>query len=91
MLGQAVGYTVSYLQEKSKARDKETALRKARQKLDEERPQSQGSRGRDSAGKQRDKAARELVESGAVRSNSGTLSGRIQDMVIRDKAMRNKK
>jgi hypothetical protein len=91
MLGQAVGYGVSKLQEKSRAGSRETALRKARQKLSEEDPRSKGSAGRQSAEEQREKAAKELVRSGAVRSNSGTLDGRIQDMVRRDmEALRKK-
>jgi hypothetical protein len=66
MLGQAIKYTASGLREKSKARDEETALKKARQKLDEQRPQSKGSVGRESAGKQRDRDARVLIRAGAA-------------------------
>ena len=91
MLGQAVGYGISQLQEKSRAGNKETALRKARQKLSGEDPRSKGSVGRQSAEKQREETAKEMVRSGAVRSNSGTLDGRIQDMIMRDRALKMKK
>ena len=46
--------------------EKESALKKARRELAELLPQSKGSRGRESAGKQRDRDARVLIRSGAV-------------------------
>jgi len=86
-----VAAAASHLKENSKARAEETALKKARKKLDEQRPRSKGSAGRQSAEEQRDRTAKELVRSGAVRSNSGTVDGRIQDMVQRGKAKRENK
>jgi hypothetical protein len=87
-IGQAVAAAASHLKEKSKARAEETALKKARKQLV---AGSKGSAGRQSAEEQRDRVAKELVKSGAVRSNSGTVDGRIQDMVQRGKAERKNK
>jgi hypothetical protein len=66
----ALGYGQRMQQERGRRaapeREKENALKKARRVLDEERPQSKGSRGRESAGKQRDRDARVLIRAGAV-------------------------
>jgi hypothetical protein len=47
-------------------RDKNAMLKKARLELSKMRPQSKGSVGRESAGKQRDRDARVLIRAGVV-------------------------